>query len=111
MRSPEYQHPAGVDRHLLPGLGITADTASLLAHGKAAERRNLDHLAARQRFGNLVQDCLDEFCRLVARQSNLLIDGLAELSPRNRLPRHATASPFEQNIKPGRENLQIQMLV
>ena len=88
MRGAEDEHPARADRHFLAGLRIAADPLALLPHRETAEGRNLDHLAAFERVGNLGNHRLDEFGRLVARQADLLIDRLGELSAGNRMTGH-----------------------
>ena len=50
MRGTKHQHPARADRHFLAGLWIAADALPLAPYGKAAERRNLHHLAALKRI-------------------------------------------------------------
>src|SRR5207248_10113532 len=70
MRGAEDENAARADRHFLPGLRIAPDALSLLPHREAAEGRDLDHLAALQRVGNLSDDRLDELGRFVTRQAD-----------------------------------------
>src|SRR5439155_3230902 len=56
--------------------------------GKAAKGRDLDHLAALQRAGNLGDHRFDKFGRLVAGEANLLINRFGELRSGNRMARH-----------------------
>src|SRR5579863_3974265 len=98
MRRAEHQNAPGIDRHFLTGLWIAADPAAFLAYGETAERGYLHHLATRESFGDLIEDGLNELSRLVARQPDLLIYGLAELSPRYRLPRHAPPPPLPKTL-------------
>src|SRR5579862_177627 len=65
LRRAKHQDAARADRNLLAGLRIAADALPLLAHREAAERRDLDHLAARQRLANFADHRLDEFGGLV----------------------------------------------
>src|SRR3546814_19324738 len=81
MGRAEHKDPARQDRHFLTGLRIATDALALLADREAAERRQLHHLATYQGLGNLVQNRLDQFGGLVARKTDLLIDGLAQVCP------------------------------
>ncbi len=94
MAGAKHQDAARADRHFLAGLRIAADALAFLAHRKAAEGRDLDHLAALQRIRDLGDHRLDQFGRFVARQSDLLIDRFAELSARNRMPGHRPLPAF-----------------
>src|SRR3546814_9863840 len=78
MGRAEHKDPARQDRHFLTGLRIATDALALLADREAAERRQLHHLATYQGLGNLVQNRLDQFGGLVARKTDLLIDGRSE---------------------------------
>src|SRR3546814_18230066 len=78
MGRAEHKDPARQDRHFLTGLRIATDALALLADREAAERRQLHHLATYQGLGNLVQYILDQFGGLVARKTDLLIDGIAQ---------------------------------
>src|SRR5258708_15778383 len=88
VRGAEHENAARADRYFLPGLRVTPDPLSLLPHRETAEGGDLDHLAALERVGNLGDHRLDELCRLVARQTDFLIDRLGELSAGNRVPGH-----------------------
>src|SRR5882757_7420372 len=103
MRRAKDEHPARADRDFLPGLRIAPDALSLPADGKAAERRDLDHIAALERAGNLGNHRFDEFGRLVAREPDLLIDRLGELSTGNRMTRHNALPCFRGSYR-GRKN-------
>src|SRR6202011_2234605 len=88
MRGAEYEHAPRADRHLLAGLRIAPDALAFLAYGKAAEGRDLDHLAAFERIGDLGDHRFDEFGRFVPRQPDLLINSLAQLSAGYRMAGH-----------------------
>ena len=55
------QNLAGQDRNLLPGLRITSYPSTLMAYGKASERRYLDGLTAGERIRDLSENAFDEF--------------------------------------------------
>ena len=79
VRRAEHQDAARADRHLLAGLRIAADPLSLLPDREAAERRNLDHLAARRARPEISAITnFDQFGQFVARQADLLIDRLGQ---------------------------------
>src|SRR5690348_8532415 len=98
VRGAEHQNAPRIDRHFLSGLRIAADATAFLAYRETAKRGYLHHLATRECLGDFVEDGFHEFCRLVARQPDLLIHGLAELSPRYRLPRHAPPPPLPETL-------------
>ena len=72
----EHEHTARADRHFRSGLRVAADTLSLLPDREAAEGGDLDHLATLERIANFGNDRLDKLGGFVARQADLLIDGL-----------------------------------
>src|SRR5579863_2730924 len=98
VRGAKHENAPRIDRDFLARFRIAADATAFLADREAAEGRYFHHLAARERFRDFVENGLDEFRRLVTRQPNLLIYGLAELSPRNRLPRHALPPPLPKTL-------------
>src|SRR5690349_15209240 len=93
MRCAEDEDAARADWDFLPGLWIATDALPFPADGKAAERRDLDHLATLQRMGNLSDHRFDKFRRLIARESDLLINRLGKLSTGNRMTGHDALSP------------------
>src|SRR5580704_4658579 len=103
MRRAKNEDTARADRDFLPGLRIAPDALPFPADGKTAEGRNLDHIAALQRAGNLGNHRLDEFGRLVTREPDLLIDRLGELSTGNRVTGHEPLPCFRGSYR-GRKN-------
>src|SRR5579871_762711 len=87
-RRLEHHDTARGNRHLLAGLRITPDPLSLLAHHERAERRQLYGIAALQTVGNFFQYKFYERRRLAARQTDPLVDRLAQIGTCYRLSRH-----------------------
>src|SRR5262249_13475921 len=85
---PKHQHASRRDGHFLTGLGIAADPLALLADAEGAEGGELDGLARCQAARNLAQDPLDQFLRLIARQSDFLDHRLCEICTRQRFATH-----------------------
>src|SRR5947209_7526458 len=81
----EHHHAARRDRHLGAGLGIAADALALLAHHEGAERGELHRLAALEAVGDLLQHEFHKGGGFGAREADLLIDGFAEVDPRDGL--------------------------
>src|SRR5580700_5166230 len=94
MRSTKHEDAPRADRHLLACLRVAPDSPAFLADRKASEGRDLDHLATFERTGYLSDHRLDEFCRLVTRQAELLINRFGELSAGNRLSGHDALPAF-----------------
>src|SRR4030095_15823988 len=87
------QDLARIYRHFLTRLGVAPDALALGPHEEAAERGDLHVLAAGQGIGDLLEHDLHQVRRLVARQTDFLIDGPAQLRPRYRSvhpPPHST---------------------
>src|SRR5262245_33517564 len=95
MGCAKYQDLARVYRHFLTRLGVAPYALALGAHEEAAEGGDLHVLAARQGIRDLLEHDLHQVRRLVAREADLLVDGLAQLRPRYRSvhpPPHSTIS-------------------
>src|SRR5437763_1647157 len=84
----EHEHAARADRHFRASLRVAADTLSFLPDREAAEGRDLDHLAAFERIAYFGNNRLDKLGGFIARQTDLLIDGLGQLSTGDCVPGH-----------------------
>src|ERR1700732_4241538 len=100
MRSTEDQNAARIDRHFLAGLGIASHALALAPHRETAEGGDLHHVAAGKRARDLVEHGLHQLRRFVAREANLLVDRLAQLRARYRLPRHRIFPPRRGTLNP-----------
>src|SRR5215468_1828167 len=112
MRSAKNEDPTRIYRHFLTRLRVAPDALPLVADEEAAERRNLDVLAARQGVGDLLQHGLDQIGRLVPRQTDLLVHRFAQLRSRYRRI-HPRPPPtlriiVEENATLSREVSQLQ---
>src|SRR6266446_1604789 len=87
-RRLEHHNPSRRDWHFRSGLRIAPDALALLAHHERAERGKLHALPALEAIGDLPEHQLDERSRFGSRQTDLLINGLAQISARNGLLGH-----------------------
>src|SRR5262249_34296145 len=90
-RGFEHHHATRRDRHLGAGLRIAADTLAFLAYDERAERRELHRLAPLEAIGDLLQHEFHQRGRFGARQADLLVHRLAQISPRDCLSGHRPA--------------------
>ena len=86
MTRAENKHPPRLDRHFFTRLRIAPHPPALLADRERTERRKLHRVALGEAVGNLGQHKLDEFRRLVPRQTDFLIDRLAQMRARDCFP-------------------------
>src|ERR1043166_9270048 len=89
----EHHHATRRDRHFLAGLRIAPDALALLAHHERTERRQLHGLAAREAVRDFLQYHFNECRRFRSRQSDLLVDSLAQVRPRHCFARHRLSPP------------------
>tara|TARA_A100001037_G_C15153121_1_gene641043 strand:- start:7433 stop:7909 length:477 start_codon:yes stop_codon:yes gene_type:complete len=87
---PKQQHLAWQNGYFLARLRVPANSAALLADVETAERRDLYCFTRNEMISDLFQNDLYEIGRLIARQSDLLVDGFAEVRTSDRSSRHVS---------------------
>src|ERR1019366_3685053 len=94
----EHHHPARCDGCFRPGLGIAAHSWSFLAHHEGAERGKLHRLAMLKTIGDFLKHKPHQRGRPRPRQTDLLIDRLAQISAGHGFSR-LSPSPTHGSVK------------
>src|SRR4051812_45009735 len=78
----EGEHAARRDRHFDAGLRVAADPLAFVAKDEAAEAGDLHVVAVGQSGAHMVEDALDDPRRFGAGQTDLAMDDVGEVRPR-----------------------------
>ena len=79
LRGFEDHHPALLDGHLNPGLGITTEALALAAHGECAKAGEFHGIAPNECLADFAQGLLDHSGRLGPREADRLVNSLAQV--------------------------------